>query len=73
MPAYGTDLSPSLPGGLPRFRRLKAAVLGVAIAVCTACGLNAQELITTKQTLETSSFTTQSGKTLKSVKIGWES
>jgi homoserine O-acetyltransferase/O-succinyltransferase len=33
----------------------------------------AQELITKKQVFELPSFTTQSGRTLKNVKVGWES
>ena len=33
----------------------------------------AQELITKKQVFELASFTTQSGRTLKNVKVGWES
>lgn len=55
------------------FRSLKAATLGVALALCFMLELHAQELITKKQTLEIPSFTTQSGRTLKNVRIGWES
>lgn len=48
----------------------RAAVLGVLICAQPAL---AQDLITKKQVFEIAAFTTQSGKTLKNVKVGWES
>ncbi len=48
----------------------RAAVLGVLLCVQPAFG---QDLITKKQVFEIAAFTTQSGKTLKNVKVGWES
>jgi homoserine O-acetyltransferase len=43
------------------------------LAVVPATGpARAQDLITKKQTFELASFTTQSGRTIKGVKVGWE-
>ena len=51
-------------------RRLVAAAGLLALSLAPAY---AQDLITKKQTFELPSFTTQSGRTLKNVKVGWES
>jgi homoserine O-acetyltransferase/O-succinyltransferase len=50
-------------------RRLVSGMLFLALA----CSVQAQELIVKKQVFELPSFTTQSGRTLKNVKVGWES
>ena len=46
-------------------------VVGLLFAVLAPA--HAQELITKKQVFELPAFTTQSGRTLKNVKVGWES
>jgi len=51
-------------------RRLAAAAGLVVLCLMPA---QAQDLITKKQMFELPSFTTQSGRTLKNVKVGWES
>jgi homoserine O-acetyltransferase len=51
-------------------RRAFAAAGLMALCLLPA---QAQDLITKKQVFELPSFTTQSGRTLKSVKVGWES
>jgi homoserine O-acetyltransferase len=51
-------------------RRAFAAAGLMALCLLPA---EAQDLITKKQVFELPSFTTQSGRTLKSVKVGWES
>ena len=51
-------------------RRLAAAAGLVVLCLMPA---QAQDLITKKQVFELPSFTTQSGRTLKNVKVGWES
>jgi homoserine O-acetyltransferase len=51
--------------------RLAAMLTALLLLALTPAG--AQELITKKQVFELASFTTQSGRTLKSVKVGWES
>jgi homoserine O-acetyltransferase len=53
---------------MPRLIAILSALLLLALAPAEA-----QELITKKQVFELGSFTTQSGRTLKSVKVGWES
>jgi homoserine O-acetyltransferase len=50
--------------------RLPALFLFAALAAASA---HAQDLITQKKVFEVPEFTTQSGKTIKGVKIGWES
>ena len=50
-------------------RRIGALV----IALLALAPAQAQELITKKQVFELASFTTQSGRQLKNVKVGWES
>ncbi len=52
--------------------RTIAFVLALVAAFITT-GANAQDLITKKQVFEIQRFTTQSGRTLKAVKVGWES
>ena len=49
--------------------------LGVVIGllILALAPAHAQELITKKQVFELPAFTTQSGRTLKNVKVGWES
>lgn len=48
--------------------------LAAAASVALSAGMaHAQDLLTKKETLELASFTTQSGKELKSIKIGYES
>ncbi|CAN1556448.1 MET2 Homoserine acetyltransferase [Rhabdaerophilaceae bacterium] len=47
-----------------------AAFLVASLAIAPA---TAQSLLTEKKTFEIPSFTTQSGRTLKGVKVGWES
>jgi homoserine O-acetyltransferase len=56
---------------MPRFIALTALLL-LALAPAHRPAL-AADLITKKQTFEIASFTTRSGRTLKSVKVGWES
>src|SRR5262245_66624965 len=51
---------------MPRFIAMLAALLLLAPA-------QAQDLMTKKQVFELSSFTTQAGRSLKNVKVGWES
>lgn len=51
-------------------RFLAAAFLAASFAFAPA---QAQTLLTEKKTFELPSFTTQSGRTLKNVKVGWES
>ncbi len=51
---------------------LRRAVAAGLLALCLLPA-QAQDLITKKQTFELPSFTTQSGRTLKNVKVGWES
>lgn len=51
-------------------RRLTATAVALLLAAGTQA--SAGELMTTKQTFEMPLFTTQSGKALKSVKVGWE-
>jgi len=54
--------------------RALAAVAAAAIVLHFAgAPAVADELLTTKQVFELTTFTTQSGKTLKSVRVGWES
>jgi homoserine O-acetyltransferase/O-succinyltransferase len=53
---------------MPRPAAILTALLLLALAPAEA-----QELITKKQVFELASFTTQSGRTLKNVKVGWES
>lgn len=49
-------------------------VLGLMMTSMTAAGTaGAQELIVAKKIFELPSYTTQSGRTLKNVKVGWES
>ncbi|MCA3661489.1 MAG: alpha/beta fold hydrolase, partial [Methylobacterium sp.] len=50
--------------------RWKAALVAAVMLVAPA---SAQTLLTEKKTFELPSFTTQSGRTLKNVKVGWES
>ncbi len=50
--------------------RWKAALVAAVMLVAPA---SAQTLLTEKKTFEIPSFTTQSGRTLKGVKVGWES
>ena len=45
----------------------------VGLLILALAPAHAQDLITKKQVFELSSFTTQSGRTLKNVKVGWES
>jgi homoserine O-acetyltransferase len=45
----------------------------VGLLILALAPAHAQELITKKQVFELPSFTTQSGRTLKNVKVGWES
>jgi homoserine O-acetyltransferase len=56
---------------MPRLTALTALLL-LAFAPAYAPA-SAADLITKKQTFEIASFTTQSGRALKSVKVGWES
>jgi homoserine O-acetyltransferase len=51
-------------------RILSTLIAWLVLATGPAC---AQELITKKQVFELASFKTQSGRTLKGVKVGWES
>ncbi len=51
---------------------LGAFLLG-ASALAAPGTLQAQDLLTEKKVFELQSFTTQSGRTLKNVKVGWES
>jgi homoserine acetyltransferase len=51
---------------------MKAIFSALAI-LATVAGANAQELITKKQVFQIDQFTTQSGRSLKAVKVGWES
>jgi len=51
----------------------KVALALIGLLVCLAAPASAQGLMTEKKVFELPSFTTQSGKTLKSVKVGWES
>jgi homoserine O-acetyltransferase len=51
-------------------RRLSALFL---IAALSASGASAQDLITQKKVFEIAEFTTQGGKVIKGVKVGWES
>ena len=53
---------------MPRLMAMLSALLLLALVPAEA-----QELITKKQVFELASFTTQSGRTLKNVKVGWES
>ena len=53
---------------MPRILGALIALLLLAVAPARA-----QDLITRKQVFELASFTTQSGRTLKGVKVGWES
>src|SRR5262245_46849227 len=53
---------------MPRLMAMLSAFL-----LLGALPAGAQELITKKQDFELASFTTQSGRALKNVKIGWES
>jgi len=53
---------------MPRLIALLSALLLLALAPAQA-----QDLITKKQVFELASFTTQSGRSLKNVKVGWES
>jgi homoserine O-acetyltransferase len=50
--------------------RWKAALIAAVVLVAPA---SAQTLLTEKKTFEIPNFTTQSGRTLKNVKVGWES
>ena len=45
----------------------------VGLLILALAPAQAQDLITKKQVFELASFTTQSGRTLKNVKVGWES
>src|ERR1700741_427021 len=51
-------------------RRIGALVALLLLALAPA---SAQELITKKQTFELPEYKTQSGRTIKGVKVGWES
>ncbi|MGL4974232.1 MAG: hypothetical protein ACRC56_02980, partial [Bosea sp. (in: a-proteobacteria)] len=51
---------------------LGAFLLG-ASALVSPGAVQAQDLLTEKKVFELASFTTQSGRTLKNVKVGWES
>ncbi len=53
---------------MPRLAAMLTTLLLLALAP-----VEAQELITKKQVFELASFTTQSGRTLEKVKVGWES
>jgi homoserine O-acetyltransferase/O-succinyltransferase len=55
-------------GTMPRLMAMLSALLLLALVPAEA-----QELITKKQVFELGSFTTQSGRTLRNVKVGWES
>ncbi|MCA3597522.1 MAG: homoserine O-acetyltransferase [Methylobacterium sp.] len=50
--------------------RWKAALMAAVMLIAPA---SAQTLLTEKKTFEVPSFTTQSGRTLRGVKVGWES
>jgi homoserine O-acetyltransferase len=52
---------------------LRLAAMLTALLMLALAPAGAQELIAKKQVLELASFTTQSGRTLKNVKVGWES
>jgi homoserine O-acetyltransferase len=52
---------------------LRRAVAVAGLLALHLLPTQAQELITKKQVFELPSFTTQSGRTLKNVKVGWES
>ena len=52
---------------------LRRAVAAAGLLALCLLPAQAQELITKKQVFELPSFTTQSGRTLKNVKVGWES
>ena len=45
----------------------------VGLLILALAPAQAQDLITKKQVFELASFTTQSGRALKNVKVGWES
>lgn len=45
----------------------------VGLLILALAPAQAQDLITKKQVFELASFATQSGRTLKNVKVGWES
>lgn len=56
------------------FRFARSAALAVALVSSSfLSGVSAQTLLTEKKTFEMPSFSTQSGRALKSVKVGWES
>ena len=57
---------------MPRKIALTALLL-LAMLAPTQQRAHAADLITKKQTFELPTFTTQSGRTLKNVKVGWES
>jgi homoserine O-acetyltransferase/O-succinyltransferase len=48
-------------------------VVALGLLACSAVAASAQDLITKKETLEIASFSTQSGRELKNVKVGYES
>jgi homoserine O-acetyltransferase/O-succinyltransferase len=52
---------------------LRLMAMLFALLLLALAPAEAQELITKKQVFELGSFTTQSGRTLKNVKVGWES
>ena len=52
---------------------LRRAVAAAGLLALCLLPAQAQELITKKQVFELPSYTTQSGRTLKNVKVGWES
>jgi len=56
-----------------RGETMRALSTLAALLVLTLAPAQAQELITKKQVFELASFTTQSGRQLKGVKVGWES
>ena len=55
------------------FRFMRWLAVAIATIALGAGGAGAQDLITKKETLELASFTTQSGRELKNVKVGYES
>src|SRR5262245_21898197 len=64
----GSDTIQGRRDTMPRLVATLSVLLLLALAPAEA-----QDLITKKQTFELASFTTQSGRTLKNVKVGWES
>jgi homoserine O-acetyltransferase/O-succinyltransferase len=56
-----------------RLRKSLYALAAAGLAALSALSAHAQDLLTKKETLEIPSFTTQSGRELKNVKVGYES